>query len=145
MKVIYLKNTGGHKRGEVKEVAEGYFRNFLSTQGLAVLATPEAINKIKKELDKKVIEKTKAIDSNQILADKIRNRKIEIKGKANSAGKLYASISEPQIKEALKRLGFDLKSAKIIIKDHLKEVGDFEVVVDFGHGIIAKIIILVRI
>lgn len=145
MQIIYLKNTGGHKRGEVKEVAEGYFRNFLSAQGLAVLATPDIVKKIKNELNKKVTEKVKSISSDRGLADKIKGKKIEIKAKANPAGKLYASVSEAQIKEELKRLGFDLKSAKIVLGEHLKEAGDYEVKVDFGHGIISKIKVAVRV
>ncbi|MFA6594540.1 MAG: 50S ribosomal protein L9 [Candidatus Buchananbacteria bacterium] len=145
MKIVYLKNSNTYKRGDVKEAAEGYARNYLLPQGLAVAATADNLAKIKREAEKKVKTQESAVGKYQDLAEKIRGRKVTIKGKANKNGKLYAAITGQEVKAALKKLGFDLGEAEIIFPGHLKEAGDFEVRVDFGHGLMSEIIILVRV
>lgn len=145
MQVVYLKNSDGHKRGDVKEVAEGFARNFLLPQQVAILATPDNIKKIKSELGKQDKQKKEVVSGAQKLADKIRYKKIEIKGKANAAGKLYAAISETEIKNELKRLGYNIGTAKIVSSSHLKEAGEYEVKVDFGHSINSNIKVVVKV
>lgn len=146
MKILFLKDVKGTaKRGDIKEAALGYFQNFLLPQGLAVLATSENITKIKQQAEKDEKTKAGAVENFRQLAEKIRGRKIEIKAKANPEGKFYASVSEQDVKAAAKLLGFDLSAAKIIFPGHLKEVGDYEVKLDFGHKIQSEIIILVRV
>jgi large subunit ribosomal protein L9 len=145
MKVVYLKNSKNIKRGDVKEVADGYFTNYLSPEGLAASATEENIAKIKKELANKDKQKSVSISRSSTIAERIIGRKITVKGKANPAGKLYASITESDVKTAAKKLGFDLGSVKIVFGQHLKEVGDYETTVDFGAGIQSKIIVQVRV
>lgn len=146
MKVLFIKDVKGTaKRGEVKDIADGYAMNFLLPQNLAVKATPENIAKLKRELDSKVKTKEKVIDLSKVMADKIRGKRVEIKAKANKEGKLYASVSEAEVKDALLKKGFDIKDAKTVFPVHVKEAGDFEVTVDFGAGIKSSIIILVRI
>lgn len=145
MKIIYLKNHDGHQRGEIKEVAEGYARNFLLPQGLAVLATPENSGKFKKESEQKQKIQTKHQLVSRQLAEKINGRKVEIKAKANPAGKLYAAISEIEVKNGLKKIGSDVGEAKVIFSNHLKEAGEYPVKVDFGGGIFSNIIVAVRV
>ncbi|MFA6525971.1 MAG: 50S ribosomal protein L9 [Candidatus Buchananbacteria bacterium] len=146
MKILFVKDVKGTaKRGEIKDVAEGYGLNFLIPQGFAVMSTPENMAKMKRESEKKVKTKEKVIDQSKVLADKIKGKRIEIKAKANEAGKLYASVSEAEVKSALKLKGFDIRDAKVIFPTHIKEAGDFEVTLDFGAGIQSSIIILVRV
>lgn len=146
MKVLFLQDVKGTaKRGEMKEIAEGYAMNFLLPKKLAVSATAENITKLKREFDQKVKVKEKAIDANQAIADKLRGRKIELHGKANDVGKLYGAIGEIEIKGELMRLGFGVKNAKILLKEHIKEAGEYSATVDFGSGINSSIIILARV
>jgi len=145
MKIIYLKNHGGYQRGEVKEVAEGYARNFLFPQGLALVATVENASQLKKESDRRQKNKFEHQSAAQQLAEKISGRKIEIKAKANPAGKLYAAVSEAEVKESLKKIGLNIGEAKIIFSGHLKEAGDYQARVDFGGGIISNINIAVKV
>ncbi|MFA5124306.1 MAG: 50S ribosomal protein L9 [Patescibacteria group bacterium] len=145
MKVIYLKNSKVYKRGDVKDVAEGYAQNFLIPQGLALAATAENLIKIKQEADKKIKTQESAVNRYKAIAEKIRGRKIQITGKANENGKLYAAVTEQEVKAALKKSGFDIGGSKVIFPGHLKEVGDFKAQVDFGHGLMSEIIILVRV
>jgi len=145
MKVIYLKNNGGCKKDDIKEVAEGYARNFLIPQEIAVLATPENLARMKKELAAKAQKTEISLGDAEKSAKKINGRRIEILGKANEAGKLYAAISDDQIKSELKKLGVNIDLAKIISASHLKEAGNYQVQVDFGHGIISNITVIVKI
>jgi len=146
MKVLFLQDVKGTaKRGEMKEIAEGYAMNFLLPKNLAVPATAENITKLKREFDRKTKAKEIAIDANQAIADKLRGRKIELQGKANESGKLYGAIGEMEIKAELARSGFDVKNAKILLKEHIKEAGEYPATVDFGSGINSSIIILARV
>ncbi|MFA6227997.1 MAG: 50S ribosomal protein L9 [Patescibacteria group bacterium] len=145
MKIVYLENSKAHKRGDIKDVAEGYARNFLIPQGVAAPATAENLAKIKQETEKKAKTQESAINQYKLIAERIRGRKVEIKGKANESGKLYASITEQEVKIALKKLGLDIGKGKVIFPSHLKEAGEFKVKVDFGHDLVSEIIILVRV
>lgn len=146
MKILFIKDVKGTaKRGDVKEIAEGYAMNFLLPQGLAIMATADNLAKMKKELAKKLQMKAVVEDKSKVMADKIRGLKLEIKAKANNEGKLYASVSEQEVKAVLLKKGFNIKDAKIIFNGHIKEAGDFEVKVDFGAGIFSTVIIMARI
>jgi len=146
MKILFIKDVKGTaKRGEVREVADGYAVNYLLPQGLAVLASAENLVKIKSEADRNVKIKNTAASQAQSLSEKIFGRKIEVRAKANPEGKLYAAVSEKDVKSAARSMGFNLDTARIIFHHHLKEVGDYEVGLDFGQGIQSKIIVLVRV
>lgn len=145
MRVIYLKNVGNIKRGEVREVTEGHALNFLLPQGVVAKATSELIRKLQSESVSIIKEKKETVSAAWKMSEKIRGRKIEIKAKANEAGKLYASVSADEVKGALKRLGFDIGGATIEFSNHIKEAGEYKVGVDFGKGIKSFINVIVRV
>ena len=145
MKVIYLKKTGGISRGEVKDVAEGYARNFLLPRGAAAKATPELIRKLAGEVAAKAKEKTDSGSAAKAAAESIRGRRVEIKAKANEAGRLYAAISADDIRSALKSMGAAVVSSAKISAGHIKEAGEYKVEVDFGSGIKSHIKLIVRV
>ena len=103
---------------------DGYYTNFLQPGNIAAPATEANIAKIKKEVIVKIIQTGTIVDRQKELAEKLRGKKIEIKARANEAGKLYAAVSEQEIKNELKRLGFNIGDAKISSQSHLKEAGD---------------------
>lgn len=145
MKAIYLKNSGGHKRGDIKEVAEGYFRNLLLPQGIAIVATTENINKIKNELVKKNQESVGNLNELKKLSESLNGRKIEIIAKANEAGKLYASISGDEVLKHLANLGVKASSVKVVFQSPIKEPGHYQAKLDFGRGFFSNIKISVAI
>jgi len=145
MKIIYLKNSGGHKRGDIKEVAEGYFRNLLLPQGIAVLATNENINKIKNELNKKNQESVGNLNELKKISQSLNGRKIEIRAKANESGKLYASISGDEVLRHLADSGIKTTGIKVVFQNPIKEPGHYQAKLDFGHGIFSNIKISVAI
>lgn len=119
MKVIFLKDLKGQgKKGEIKEVSEGYANNFLFKQGIAAPASQGNIKTLEvqkqSELKKKEKEKADAL----ALAETLKDITLELKGKAGEGGRLFGSITTKQIAEELE------KQKKIVIdkrKMHLDE------------------------
>lgn len=130
MKVILVADVDNlGKKGEVKEVADGYAINFLLAKGLAVAATPEMekqAEKNKEQKDKDVLNQEK---QNQELKSKLKDLKLKIKAKASKEGKLFGAISEKEIAEALVAKKINVKPTEIKIKTAIKKVGEakFEV------------------
>lgn len=124
MKVIFLQDVKGKgKTGEVKEVAEGYARNFLLPKKLAAEATKEAMNNLElkkaSETKKKQQEQLEA----QNLADKINKATVVIKTKAGEAGRLYGAVTTKQIAEELEKQAIKLDKRKIVLPDAIRSLG----------------------
>lgn len=127
MKVIFLKDVKGQgKKGEVKEVSEGYATNFLFKQGVAAPASDGNIktlaNQKASEQKRKDKEKQDAVD----LGEVIKAIKLEIKHKAGEGGRLFGSITTKQIAEELqKQKKITIDKRKMQLEDPIKMVGSF--------------------
>lgn len=115
MQVIFLKDLKGQgKKGEIKEVSDGYAINFLIKKGYAIKKTEGSLNKLKeqKEEDKKLDEKN-TLEAKKMV-EKLSKVTLEFKAKAGKADKMFGSISSKQIKEELEKKGyhFDKKQIK---------------------------------
>jgi large subunit ribosomal protein L9 len=102
MKVIFLKDVKGQgKKGEVKDLSEGYVRNFLLPKGLVKEATEGNVKTL--EAQKRSEEKRKEQEKKdaQELALKINELTVKVKGKAGEGGRLFGAISSKQVAEAL--------------------------------------------
>ena len=113
MQVIFLKDLKGQgKKGEIKEVSDGYAMNFLIKKGYAIKKTEGSLNKLNKQK-----EHDKEIDlENRKNAEKVKEKleKLTINFKVKeSKGKMFGSISTKQIKEELKKLGYDIEKNSI--------------------------------
>ena len=138
MKIILLqdvKNIG--KKGQIKNVPDGYARNFLLAKKLAVPATAEAENKIKKEEREQKQEIEKQTEALKKIAADIQEKTIVIKSKAKD-GKLFGSITPKEISSSIKAIGFDIPE-KAIEQLHIKELGERKIMLDLGHGIITYV------
>lgn len=115
----------GHKNDIVK-VKPGYGRNFLIPQGLAVLAT-ESARKVNAENQRQRAHKEEKIRQEAVaLAAKLEGKKITIGAKTSSTGKIFGSVNNIQIAEALEKEGFAIERRNITIKDdQVKEVGTY--------------------
>ncbi len=139
MKVILLqdvKNVG--KKGEVKEVSDGYARNFLLMRKLAVQASDDSLkvlNKQKEEADaKEAQEVAKAEGLKKELATKVFKFKVNVKN-----GKVFNSVSTKQIHEALKAQGYTIDKRKIIDNDPITTLGFTNIRIELHKGVIATI------
>jgi large subunit ribosomal protein L9 len=105
----------GHA-GDVKKVADGYGRNFLLPQGLAVLATPGALKTVEKIREKATVERALLNKEMSGIAERLENVELQFFSKAGETGKLYGSITSQMIVDELnKRLGTSLDRHQIEI------------------------------
>ncbi|MEI6627748.1 MAG: 50S ribosomal protein L9 [bacterium] len=145
MKVILLKlvkNLG--KVGDVKEVSEGYAANFLFPQKLAKAATEANFSQLKAKTEKQERLLEKSLHETRSQAEKINKLMVSFLGKVNNAGKLYAAITAPMIFEELKKRGFNIKRDQIVLKDHIKELGQFIVPIILDHSVKANLNLIVK-
>ncbi len=144
MKVILLKDVEKlGKEGEIKEVANGYARNFLIPNELAVLATKDQIAKLEeiKEIESKQSEKE--LVKFQELATQLDGLELEISAKVSEEEKLFGAITNVQIVEKLKEQGISVDKEQIKLKDPIKEIGEYEINIQLPHNLEAKIKIII--
>ncbi len=134
MKVFFLKDVKGVGRHmEIKNVADGYARNFLIPQGLAVLATDSAL-RLKASADQKTILQEK---QSKETGEKIKNEILEFSLKHGEKGGLFGSLKAQDILLELEKRGY--KNIEIEIPRPIKTTGEHEVKINCGGGIYSKI------
>ncbi len=138
MKIILLqdvKNIG--KKGQIKEVPDGYARNFLLAKKLANVATPGAMVIAQKEEEKKqlILKEQKA--QTQKLAEALNKKQVIIKARSKG-GKLFGSITAKDISAEIRKLKLEIPE-KAILAGHLRELGSHEVKINLEHGTIVTI------
>ena len=137
MKVIFIKDVkGSGKKGELKNVADGYARNMLIPKGLAVEATPENLNKLEgrkaSQQHKIDVEKQNALD----VKSAIDGKKVIIKAKAGNNQRLFGSVTAGNIADALSaQFGVKVDKKKISLKTDIKNFGTFDVSIKLYAGI----------
>ena len=145
MKVIFNVDVKGQgKKGELKEVSEGYARNFLLPRKLAVEATADNLNayklKEKAKAAQLAAEKAAALENSKALESIV----VKIAAKAGGAGKLFGAVTSQEIAAALKEQhGISIEKQKIVQSEPIKTYGNFEVKCKFGHEISGVIHLLV--
>ncbi len=111
---------------DIVTVKDGYGRNFLIPQGLAVLATPSARKMHDENRRQKAHKEAKLREEAEALMSKIEGTKLTIGAKTSSKGKIFGSVNTIQIAESLKELGFEIDRKQISLKEELiKEVGTY--------------------
>jgi large subunit ribosomal protein L9 len=111
------------KKGEILEVKEGYARNFLIPNGLAVEASGGAAKQAEEEKRAQERHKLKEKEESQALADKFKELILTIKHKAGEEGRLFGSITSTEIAEALKKRGIEIDKKKIVLDEPIRLVG----------------------
>ncbi len=145
MKVLLIKDVANlGKAGEVKEVKDGYGKNFLIARGLAKLATPDVIEAWEKEQAKKAEQEAKEIDKLNKLKEKIESLKLVIKHKAGANGALFGAITNKEVAQALKQEGIEIDKKAIDIHPPIKQAGEYDIDIKLGHGIHAKLDLVVE-
>jgi large subunit ribosomal protein L9 len=143
MKVILIQSVPGLGQiDDVKEVSEGYGRNFLFAKNLAVPATEKSIKEIQSRRNKIAHHKEEELKHQQELADRLDSWEISLREKAGTAGALYAAIGPQKIVEALAKSGFKLDKNQIIMKP-IKEAGEYTITVALRHGLEARVHVIV--
>ena len=114
MQVIFLKDLKGQgKKGEIKEVADGYAINFLIKKGIAVKKTETSLNKLNIEKENNRLLDEKNTKEAKEIAEKLKKLTITFTAKAGKEDKMFGSISSKQIKEELDKLGYKFDKKQI--------------------------------
>ncbi|MFS0877598.1 50S ribosomal protein L9 [Solibacillus isronensis] len=125
MKVVFLKDVKGKgKKGEIKEVAEGYARNFLIKNGYAKEANNQAISELQGQ--KRLEEKNAAaeLQAAKDLKEQLEAITVEVKAKSGEGGRLFGSVSTKQIADALQmKHGFKVDKRKMDCNEGLRSLG----------------------
>ncbi|SFW15849.1 50S ribosomal protein L9 [Ruminococcus flavefaciens] len=137
MKVIFLQDVkGSGKKGELKNVADGYARNMLLPKGYAVEATPENMNKLEGAQASAQHKIDVDVQAAKDAAAKIKGKKVEIVAKAGSNGKLFGSVTAANVADALsQQLGVKVDKKKIVLSTDIKNFGSYTATVKLYNGI----------
>ena len=146
MKVILLQDVKGKgKKGQLLEVSDGYARNFMLPKKLAMEATPDAINTMrmndKAAAEKAARERAEALETSK----KLREMTITVTAKGGGNGRLFGSITNQEIADALKaKTGIAMDKRKIVIADPIKNVGTYTVQCTLGYEITAPLTVKIE-
>ena len=146
MKVILLQDVKGKgKKGQLLEISDGYARNYLLPRKLAVEATADAVN-TKNMNDKAAAEKAARERAEAVeVSKKLRELTLTVKAKGGGAGRLFGSVTNQEIAEALKSAsGIALDKRKIVISDPIKNVGTYTVQCKLGYEISAPLTVKIE-
>ena len=146
MKVILLQDVKGKgKKGQLLEISDGYARNFLLPRKLAVEATADAMN-TKKMNDKAAAEREAKERAEALeISKQLRDTVLVVTAKGGGAGRLFGSVTNQEIAEALKaKTGIALDKRKIVITDPIKSVGTYTVQCKLGYEISAPLTVKIE-
>jgi len=146
MKVILLQDVKGKgKKGQMLEVSDGYARNYMLPRKLAMEATADAVNTMrmndKAAAEKAARERAEAVETSK----KLKELTLVVKAKGGGAGRLFGSVTNQEIADALKAsTGINLDKRKIVISDPIKNVGTYTVQCKLGYEITAALTVKIE-
>ena len=145
MKVVFLEDVAGVARGgDVKEVKNGFARNYLIPKSLAVPATHNALQGVERLAREADVTRVKRLEDMKALAAELNGFQVNIDMRAGSGGRLYGSVTNVMIAEALAELTDREIDRRIIeIEEPIRRMGNFEVNVRLDAEVEAKINVLV--
>ena len=145
MKVILQKDVKGKgKKGQMIDVAEGYARNFLLPQKLAIIATTDAMNTMNLQAKAKAKADAEAKAAAQAIAEKLKSCQVKISAKGGNGGKLFGAVTGKEIAAALKEQhAMEVDSKKLVLAEPIKSFGSYEVKAKLGFEISGTVYVLV--
>lgn len=146
MKVIFIQDVKGQgKKGEEKNIADGYARNFLLPRGLAVEANKANLNNLKGQKESQAFKKEQEIKAAEEIKSKLEGVTAEITAKAGENGKLFGSVTAKDIADALKsQHGIEIDKRKIVLNGDIKTTGEITVDVKLYPQIVGKIKVSIK-
>jgi len=142
MKVVFLQNVEGSGRiGEIKEVADGFARNFLLPRRLAAPATPDAVKRAEALAAAEARRQAELDEEARTLAEKL-TAPIVITVRAGEQGRLYGSVTAADIaEEASKLAGQEVDRHLMVLEEPIKEVGTYEIPLRLTHNVEATVMV----
>ena len=145
MKVIFNVDVKGKaKKGELKEVSDGYARNYLLPRKLASEATADNINALKPKEKAKAAQMAREKAEAEANAAKLGEITVTIRAKAGGAGKLFGAVTSQEISAALKEQhGIEIEKNKIVQAEPIKTFGAYQIKAKLGYEVSGTINVLV--
>jgi large subunit ribosomal protein L9 len=148
MEIILKQEVQGlGSKDDIVTVKNGYGRNYLIPQGMAIIASESAKKVLAENIRQRAHKEAKLKDAALVLAGKLAEVKVVIGAKTSTTGKIFGSVNNIQLAEAINAQGFEIDRRHITIpKDGVKEVGTHsakiklhrEVVVDFSFEVVSE-------
>lgn len=140
MKVILLQDIKGTgKKGEIKNVSDGYARNFLIGKGLAAEATAANLNKLEGEKASAQHKIDVARQEANAQAEKLNGKTVTVKAKAGQGGRLFGAVTLGNVADAISaQFGFTVDKRKLSVSSEMKNAGDYSAEAKLYAGISAK-------
>ena len=145
MKVIFQQDVKGQgKKGELKEVSEGYARNYLIPRGLAMKATADNLNALALKEKAKAAQAAKEKAQAQEHAKQLESCVVKVKARGGENGKLFGSVTNKEVADALKeQYGIELEKNRILLEENIKSFGSYELRCKLGYEVSGTIHLLV--
>ncbi len=128
MKVILLQDVKPHgKKGDLIETSDGYAKNFLIPKKMAIEATSTRINEYKQNEAKKERIRQEELQKANQLFESLKGVTLTVPTKVGAGDRLFGSVTQQNIADAFKTLGFDIPKKNITLKDPIKKLGSYKV------------------
>ncbi|MFB5663500.1 50S ribosomal protein L9 [Alteribacillus sp. HJP-4] len=145
MKVIFKQDVKGKgKKGELKNVSEGYARNYLLPNNLAVEATKGNLKNLEAKQKSNEKKYEKELAEAEAYKEKLENTTVEISAKAGEAGRLFGAVSTKQIAETMKSMDLKIDKRKIEMKEPIRTLGVTKVPIKIHPKVTATVDVHVK-
>ena len=145
LKVILLKDLKKQgKKDDIIEVSDGYARNYLIKNNLAVEVTKRSKEVLDRSIEKRQIEEENLINSLNEVKKMLEGKEISFKVKTGKEDKVFGVISSKQISDELKKMGFDIDKKLIKIDSSISSLGTHEVLITLHKKVSFKIKVILR-
>ncbi len=125
--------------GEIVDVKDGYGRNYLIPTGKAILATGSARKAMDNQLKKALEQRVYDLEKSKELSEELQNTNVTIAVKAGEEGKIFGTVTNIHIADALKEKGFDIDRRRIKVDDDVKQLGEYTATIDLHEEVEAKL------
>ncbi|MFN2427355.1 MAG: 50S ribosomal protein L9 [Candidatus Binatia bacterium] len=130
--------------GDVVKVKPGYARNYLFPQGLAVAADRRSLARLEHEKGLIEVKKQRERGTYERMAETLKKLRLEIEARAGRGGKLFGSVTNIDVHRLIVEKGLDIDRRRIELKEPIKEIGEFTVLVRVGQDIVASVPLSVK-
>ena len=145
MKIILLQDIPKlGRKNEVKEVSDGFARNFLFPQKLAKPATDEAVKEIMRQKERKEREYSEEFQKTNELVDKLKSLELHFKVKMGEKGRAFGSVTPAKIRDELAKHGISVKKEVIQLEDSIKTTGEHIVKIKFPFDLEGEVKVIVE-
>jgi len=141
MDIILLKDVDhvGYKH-ELVTVKNGYGRNYLIPQGMALIANRANKSRLEELKRREDASEAKRLDEYQSMADKLKGQTLKIGAKAGTSGKIFGSVTNIQITNALKaQFGLEVERRRVVLPDNVKELGTYKLTLKLHKEVVPEV------